>query len=282
MEPLVRNISDTARWVATYRARENERPDALFRDPYAARLAAGRGEQIAQVVSPGDRNAWAFVTRTYLFDRFIREQIDAGVDTVINLAAGLDARPYRLDLSSSLRWIEVDLPEIIDYKEEVLRNESPRCQLERIRLDLSDVAARRALFQRIAGAARRALIITEGLLIYLTREGVASLAEDLAAVPSFNHWIIDIASPGLLKMMQRQFGQHLVAAAAPLKFAPLEGPPFFEAHGWRPVAVESMLKTAARLKRVPLLFRLMAKLPDSKGRQGSRPWSAVCLLESTR
>jgi O-methyltransferase involved in polyketide biosynthesis len=38
-ESKIRNISDTARWVAVYRARENERPDAVFRDPFARRLA---------------------------------------------------------------------------------------------------------------------------------------------------------------------------------------------------------------------------------------------------
>jgi O-methyltransferase involved in polyketide biosynthesis len=34
--PFIRNISDTARWMAVYRARETERPDAHFRDPFAA------------------------------------------------------------------------------------------------------------------------------------------------------------------------------------------------------------------------------------------------------
>ena len=68
-------------------------------------------------------------------------------------------------------------------------------------------------------------------------------------------------------------------ARAPFQFAPAEGPGFFVPHGWRPIDVRSMLKTAARLKRVPWILRLVAKLPESKGRQGAQPWSAVCLLE---
>ena len=44
------SISDTALWVAVYRARETDRPDALFRDPLAYRLAGTRGEQIAQKI----------------------------------------------------------------------------------------------------------------------------------------------------------------------------------------------------------------------------------------
>jgi len=120
MESL-RDISDTARWVAVYRARENERADALFRDPLARRLAGERGEEIARSLKRQDRHEWAFNTRTYVFDELLRDELANGADMVINLAAGLDARPYRLDLPPSLQWIEVDLPPLIAYKEEVLR-----------------------------------------------------------------------------------------------------------------------------------------------------------------
>ena len=47
----VRNISDTARWVAYFRARETQRPDALFRDPFAERLAGERGFEIANTLA---------------------------------------------------------------------------------------------------------------------------------------------------------------------------------------------------------------------------------------
>ncbi len=65
---------------------------------------------------------------------------------------------------------------------------------------------------------------------------------------------------------------------APFKFGPKEGPGFFAPFGWKPVAVHSFLKTAARLKRLPLFLRLMALLPESSGAQGSRPWAGACLL----
>src|SRR5438552_3291041 len=197
-ELLIRNISDTALWAAVYRARESERPDALFRDPLARRLAGARGEQIAAASPFSERQAWSWVARTYLFDQYIQRVIEQGVDAVLNLAAGLDARPYRLTLPSSLDWIEVDLPELLAYKDEVLAGEKPACELQRIRLDLADVAARRALFSDVGQRAKRVLVITEGLLIYLTPEEVGGLAQDLAAPHSFQHWILDLASPGLL------------------------------------------------------------------------------------
>jgi methyltransferase (TIGR00027 family) len=277
-EPPIRNISDTARWVAVYRARESERPDAVFHDPYARKLAGERGWQIAASMPFSEKNSWSFVTRTYLFDQFVIEQVRDGADMVVNLAAGLDTRPFRLDLPASLQWIEVDFPDLLAYKEEILANEKPKCTLERIRLDLSDVAARRQLFVQLGGRANKVLIVTEGLLIYLSAEEVGALAQDLASSPSFQRWAIDLASPGLLQMLQKSMGAAVTQAGAPFKFAPAEGPDFFTRYGWKPTDVRSLLKTAAQIKRLSLWMRLMALLPESKGKQGSRPWSGICLL----
>lgn len=276
-EPLIRNVSDTARWVAAYRAQETERPDAVFRDPFARRLAGERGEQIARMMPLGGDNAWSMITRTYLIDNFIQAELQRGADLVVNLAAGLDSRPYRMQIPSSLRWVEVDLPEILDYKEEVLRNERPLCALERIRLDLSDIRGRRELFARLAQTAKRALIITEGLVIYLTADAVSELAADLSAQPSFTSWIVDVASPGLLRMLRKRMASQLTQAA-PFKFAPEEGPRFFERYGWKPVEVQSLLKNAARLKRLSFFLRLVALLPENEKSRRDRPWSGVCLL----
>lgn len=277
-EPAIRNISDTANWAAVYRARETERPDALFRDPFARRLAGERGEQIFATMPDKDRHSWAWVMRTYLFDHFIEDQIRQGVDMAINLAAGLDARPYRMSLPAAFNWIEVDLPEILTYKEDILKGERPNCVLERVRLDLSNVDARRALFEQVGRRTRRALIITEGLLIYLSPDEIAALARDLASPRSFQDWILDLVSPGLLRLMQKQMGSHLSRASAPFKFGPEEGPGFFKAHGWRPAEVRSIGKTGARTRRAPFLLRLLSFLPESNDRQGSRPWGGVCLM----
>lgn len=275
---VVRNISDTARWAAYFRAREAERPDALFRDPFAERLAGQHGVDIANTLPQGTQHAWAWVARTYLFDHFIAQELQQGVDMLVNLAAGLDARPYRMKLPASLRWIEVDLPEILAYKEEILANEKPVCALERVRLDLSDGNARRTLFADLDRRAKKILVLTEGLLIYLSAEEVATLAKDLASGASFQRWIMDITSPGLLKMMQKTTGKELSQIGAPFKFAPAGGPAFFAPHGWEVMEVKSLLKTATKFKRPPFFLRLLGHLPEKKGPAGNQPWSGVCLF----
>jgi len=199
---------------------------------------------------------------------------------VVNLAAGLDTRPYRMELPPSLKWIEVDLPEILAYKEELLQAEKPSCELERVRADLSVAETRRLLLHTVAGEGANALVITEGLLIYLPEQEVSAFAEDLKHARTFKSWVLDIASPALLRILQKNTSQQFGADVPPLQFAPQDGPNFFARHGWNPVEVHSILKTAAGLKRLRLPMRLLALLPENPNSSASRPWSGVCLLAS--
>jgi len=262
-EPLVRGVSDTALWVAYFRAKETQRSDAVFRDPFAERLAGERGVHIANTLPQGNTQEWAWVARTHLFDMFLSREIEAGADMVVNLAAGLDARPYRMQVPKTLQWVEVDLPEIISYKQGVLGEVEPRCRLERMALDLSDAVRRQELFADLGRRAKRIVVASEGLLIYFTPQEVGALARDLAATKNIDSWIIDLASPGQLRIMQRTTGKKLREAGAAFKFGPPEGENFFRPYGWTPRDVRGLLQTAADLNRAP--HELMSLLPEPTG-----------------
>ena len=272
------NVSDTARWVAVYRAWESARPDALFRDPYADLLAGERGRAIARLMPRQARSGWPLIARTKLIDDLVQAALAQGCECVLNLAAGLDARPYRLDLPESLRWIEADLPALLEEKERLLADAKPRCQLSRIGVDLTDTGARAALLKDAVGSSRNALVITEGLLVYLKEAQVRALATDLLAQAGVRWWILDTASPELVQMLRKTMGRHL--ASAPMAFAPPEGVAYFEALGWSAGQVHSMLHSAARLRRLPWFLRLFALLPEADPRRlGRARWSAVVRLD---
>ena len=279
------HVSDTARWVALYRAMESERPDALFRDPHARRLAGERGERIVASMRRGRAWAWPMIVRTAVLDELILRTIARdGVDTVLNLAAGLDTRPYRLALPRSLRWVEADFPDVIAYKQEQLGDERPACVLEHVGIDLTDVGRRRALFARIGTTAREVLVVAEGLLIYLTPEQVAALASDLAAPAPFRRWLIDLASPRLLKMMARTWGRAVAAGNAPFQFAPAEGSHFFQAQGWQEAEFRSMWEESLRLRRtmrLAWLWNLIGRLYPKSKREEFRRMSGIVLLRRT-
>jgi O-methyltransferase involved in polyketide biosynthesis len=124
------------------------------------------------------------------------------------------------------------------------------------------------------------VVISEGLIIYFEAEQAAELARDLAARSSFRHWVTDLTSPALLKMLQKTVGGPLVDAGSSLRFAPREGPEFFAPYGWQSVETHSLLHTAARLKRLSFGMRLLSLFPDPGGRKPDKPWGGVCVLEN--
>jgi methyltransferase (TIGR00027 family) len=273
----ISNVSDTARWVAVYRARESARPDALFHDPFAQLLAGERGQAIAAFMPRQARNGWPMIARTKLMDDLILAAIEQGCDCVVNMAAGFDTRPYRLEIPSSLRWIEADLPALTEEKEQLLNDANPRCQLRRIKVDLADSSARVAMLKEAVGPSTAVLVITEGLLVYLDEAQVRSLAMDLRNQTGIRWWILDLASPALLEMMKKSMGPQL--ANAPMKFGPVNGVAFFETLGWRATHVQSVLRAAARFRRLPWTMKLFRFLPEPNPRNpGRAPWSAVVQL----
>jgi len=279
----IENISDTARWVAVYRAMETARPDAIFRDPFADRLAGQRGRQILDEMPKGRAYAWPMIVRTAVFDEIILDAVlNRQTDLVVNLAAGLDARPWRLPLPPSLNWVDVDLPGILNYKTEALRNEKPVCRYEAVTADLTDMEVRRALFSRLGAGASRALVLSEGLLIYLTPEQVATLAADLHAQPTFAEWLMDLASPQLLKRMEKTWGNELAASGSPFRFAPQESTEFFRPYGWREAQFRSMWEEAQRLHRTmkgAWFWNLVGRFFSKRAREGFRRFSGLVLLE---
>jgi methyltransferase (TIGR00027 family) len=279
----VSHVSDTARWVAMYRALETERADALFRDRYARRLAGPEGEDILRTLPKAREFAWPMIVRTAVMDELILRSIQRdGVDTVLNLAAGLDARPYRLPLPTSVRWFEADFTDMLDYKAAALAGERPVCALELLRVDLTDAAARRAALARATAGARSALVIAEGLLVYLEREQVADLARDLHAQTSIRYWLIDIAMPRLLKMMEKTWGKHLQAGSARFRFAPAEGTTFFRPLGWQEVEFRSNWDESFRLNRTmkyAKLYRFLSRFYPKRIREQFKRFAGVVLLE---
>lgn len=279
----IRNVSDTALWVAMYRAAESERPDALFRDPFARRLAGERGANILTSMPAGESMSWPLVVRTAVMDEIIQRSIKAGVRTVLNLAAGLDARPYRLDLPADINWLHVDMPEMVGYFRDRMTQETPRCRLEFIEADLRVADRRREVFAR-AATLGEVLVITEGLLIYLEAAQVADLARDLHDIARAKWWLMDLASPMLLKFLERQWAPKLREAKAPFVFGPAENTAFFAPFGWREAEFRSTWDESFRLHRTMRagkLWRLLLRLQSAKRREAGRRMSGIALLQRT-
>ena len=104
MEGPIQHISDTAFWIAAFRAQETERKNAAFKDVLAKKLAGEKGMKMISETPHSQAMAFAMVVRTSAIDRLVQSAAAEGVDAVINLGAGLDTRPYRLRLPSQLKY----------------------------------------------------------------------------------------------------------------------------------------------------------------------------------
>ncbi len=250
-ESRINDVSDTSFWVAQYRAVETDRPDALFRDPLAKDLVGPRGKKISDsMANIGRYTEWAVVSRTVIIDRFIEKLISEGVDAVVNLGAGLDTRPYRMNLPQNLEWIEADYPNIIEHKEAILKAHHPKCRLTRIKVDLADPKERENFFSQVVPAAKKVLILTEGVLPYLTSDQVTELSNDLLKQSRFKYWIAEYFHSKVYKYLQTTV-RDLKMKNAPFQFYPPQWKPFFDQLGWAEKETRYVGEIAAEFKRKP-------------------------------
>lgn len=262
MEAVIENVSDTAFWIAHYRALETKRPDALFRDPLASVLAGDQGKKIARAMPAPFMTGWVVVIRTCIIDDYIRLALNQGVDAVLNLGAGLDTRPYRMDLPQSLLWFEADYPHVIEFKAKRLAGENPRCRLERVKLDLANGAERRQFLEAMNARATKILVLTEGVISYLSVEDVGSLADDLKAIGQVRYWITDYFSPQVVRFRRRWTRMQKRMRNAPFKFTPKDWFGFFQGHGWYLKKIRYLAEEGDRLGRpiqLPPLWRIIFK-----------------------
>jgi hypothetical protein len=154
---------------------------------------------------------------------------------------------------------------------------APVCALSREKIDLSEGAARADFLARAAAGSTRALVITEGLLGYLDEAVALALGRDLAAQAGLRWWILDLFSPGALRLLKRTRGH----AAAPLfKFAPAGGVGVFERMGWQARDIQSIARAAVRFRRAPLRLYPLVLFPEPDPRDlGNAVWFGAVRFE---
>jgi O-methyltransferase involved in polyketide biosynthesis len=137
----------------------------------------------------------------------------------------------------------------------------------------------------VGAAADKVLVITEGLLIYLEPDEVRSLATDLGQPAAFKRWLLDLASPDLIRMLARRSkGNFLKNQDVQFKFAPAEHVEFFRPSGWMAAEYRSVMAEARRLKRfeIPLPLRLISIVVTALvagQREKIRRFSGIVALE---
>jgi methyltransferase (TIGR00027 family) len=275
----ITDVRDTALWVAALRANESARADAAFEDPLAALLAGERGRRIARSFPDAAAVSWGVAMRTSAIDKLIEASLRMGVTAVVNLGAGLDTRPYRMNLPRDLRWVELDFPDLVKTKDAALAHETPNCRVERVGLDLLNRSARAELLGSLAAGSATWLLIAEGMIPYWSNDAVKNLAVDCFAMPSFQYWILDFDNAGRRKTPK---GWAALLQAAPFLFQVDDWFTFFEECSWRRRQVITSGEESARLHRpYPFSFPsgLLIRALPSEMRARILSSSGAALLE---
>ena len=157
------------------RAEESVRADGLFSDPFAERLAGTQGRQLlADFAGDNEVASAPIVIRTRLFDEALLQVQSDGVAQVVILAAGMDARSYRLPWQDGTTVYEVDQPQVTATKNERLAGERPRCRRVAVGIDLAE-GWPKALQSQGFDSSSRTVWLIEGLLQYIDASAVDRL-----------------------------------------------------------------------------------------------------------
>ena len=251
----IQHVSDTALMVAACRALETARADGLVRDPFAERLAGPRGDAILHGITGWQLMCFGIGVRTRFLDDLVIETITReSIEAVLSVGAGLDTRPWRLELPPDLRWIEADFPEMLSYKTRAMATEEPKCRLERMAADVTGQAERAALFAAAGGVPT--LMITEGLLMYLAGSAVEALAAD-AARHGIRRWLLDSSALDRARMMGWDASRSIENVRAP---GHLQGAALLDAvrsNGWSQLCFRSYSRDAAEVaaERIAAMIR---------------------------
>jgi len=254
-------ISFTAIQVAGEREREASRPDALFHDPLAAATTAyvrkvSGSDGPSPDMTPNMRWAWGdlFALRTRFLDEQVLSAVRAGVFQVVNLAAGMDGRAYRLDWPPGVRMLDFDRPGMLGFKRQVVRNAGLSATVDLVAVpgDLNDDWPR--LLHDVGFAASQPTVwLAEGILPYFDQDGANRLIQSIGGLSAPRSRFLGDYAVGDHAAFAARGGRDTDSALADIlrlfKSGPAVDPwTWMSGHGWK-VAAVTVAEWAARLGR---------------------------------
>jgi len=236
----VPSIIETARWAAALRARESERSDRLFFDPLAAALAGEGGLTalgLSEKYNPRHEETANYISiRIRLFDEITQYNAARGIRQIVLPAAGMDARPYRLSWPEGTTFYELDHPELLTIKEEILERQNLAAKYKRVAIgtDLKGDWARLVLDSGFAPT-ERSMWVIEGLFYYLEEADVNHVLKEVSALAGPGSVLVtDLVSQSLLKSPWMQPAlKAMEERGMAWRFGTDDPVGLFAKHGWK-------------------------------------------------
>ena len=237
----------TSRWVAANRALETEHASPLYRDAHARELAGDAGFDVLYSMRAASgmgtfNGPDPYLTiRTRFFDDALLGAVrDSSIDQVVILAAGMDARAFRLEWPRNVRVFEVDREDVFTHKEAVLSRvkAAPSCDRRVVQRDLAQPWVS-ALIDAGFDTGKKAAFLAEGLLYYLDEAAVASMLDALRSIATPGSWFgLDVMNREVLTSpFMASYLNKLTELGSPWKFGVADPEAFLASKGWQGTAV---------------------------------------------
>lgn len=274
MEKPFPKVSETALWTSLARLDDARSKRPVVNDTFAERFADAPRTALVKELLALSRPTASILSRHRYIDDVVRRE---PAKLVVVLGAGLDTRAFRLG-DGSRRFVEVDHPELLAWKEARLPTSEAKGTLERVAVDFSKQTLASALAH--LATPEPVLVVAEGLLMYLTPSDARTLVETLRTLFPNHTLVADLFSAAFIRKFSAGVQEVLAKHGTAFVHHPESSVGFFEENGYRDVEAQSSveLMMAAKGERVPRFVRWLFRGYFDLLEKGN----VVCTARTTR
>ena len=237
-------ISKTAFYCCGVRMQDAEREQPVCGDTYAKAFMNEEGLRILEAFKDETRPNMSNVARHRIIDDLLREELSANPDlTVVIIGAGFDTRAFRLHGG---RWVELDEPQVITYKDERLPAATSENELQRISIDF----ATESLEQKLAAFSNRSpvTVVIEGVFMYLEEAAIDQLLQTLHRLFPQHTLICDLMTREFFEKNAGTIHEKLTGMGAVFKFTRDNPEEVFLTNGYRELETIPIIEKAVLLE----------------------------------
>lgn len=257
---MTNTISDTAFYCCGVRMEDAERKNSICNDHYARLFMDERAVKIYEPFKSETRPNISNITRCRIIDDIVSGELAKNKNTlIVTIGCGFDTRPYRL---SGGDWIEIDEPQIINYKNEKLPVADCKNRLQRIIIDFSRESLRSKLEN--IGTGQTVIIVIEGVFMYLEPEAINATLKEIRDLFPGHMLLCDLMTKAFFEKYAQSIHSKLVVTGGTFTARPDKPEKIFIENKYIEIDSTPMMKRAmelglywSELKTPSFIIRLM-------------------------
>lgn len=245
-------VSLTAFYPCGVRATDARSTHPIVGDHLAERFMDERGWKVIEAMRDLQRPWNSILARHRIMDDRLRQALAQHPDLrVVIVGAGFDTRAFRLPGG---RWVEVDEPAVIEYKNSILPADQAPNPLVRVAIDFAQQSLAEVLAPYADAAC--AFVVIEGVLLYLDRQQLQGTARAVRALAPTVTVLCDEMSRTFFRRAGHVTHDRLQQLGAPFQIQDVDVPATWRAEGFREVQRTSIPLAMHRLglKSMPTLL----------------------------